>query len=168
MPQADFAPSADPVRFTPSLACIACERKPPALLDVSSGAEGIVQLAADARDAGEIVAETRQAIEARAGKPVVTRVMRGNYRAWWAVRAHGKPASIGCLTLSLAGPGCDPIYARVKLGEVFGPRPSLSSRVPVASCRARPTARFEPAENSGGTEPARKMRRGLKRIHFMW
>jgi hypothetical protein len=44
----------------------------------SHGAE---QLAADAKDAGEIVAETRQAIESRTGKPVVT---PGNYRSWWA------------------------------------------------------------------------------------
>jgi DNA-damage-inducible protein D len=43
------------------------------------------QLAADVRDAGEIVAETRQLIEARTGNPVVT---PGNYRSWWASRRH--------------------------------------------------------------------------------
>jgi hypothetical protein len=44
---------------------------------------GVEQLAADAKDAGEIVAQTRQAIESRTGKPVVT---PGNYRSWWASR----------------------------------------------------------------------------------
>jgi hypothetical protein len=39
---------------------------------------GVEQLVADAKDAGEVVAETRQAIEVRTGKPVVT---PGNYRS---------------------------------------------------------------------------------------
>jgi hypothetical protein len=44
---------------------------------------GVEQLASDAKDAGEIVAETRQAIEGRTGRPVVT---PGNYRSWWSHR----------------------------------------------------------------------------------
>jgi hypothetical protein len=41
---------------------------------------GYEALGADARDAGEIVARTRDEIEARTGKPVV---QSGNHRDWW-------------------------------------------------------------------------------------
>jgi hypothetical protein len=49
---------------------------------------GIEQLAADAKDAGEIVAETRQAIETRTRKPVVT---PGNFRSGWPA---GRPRQV--------------------------------------------------------------------------
>jgi DNA-damage-inducible protein D len=44
------------------------------------GSLGFEKLAADAKDAGEIVAETRRAIESRSGQPVLT---AGNPRSWW-------------------------------------------------------------------------------------
>jgi DNA-damage-inducible protein D len=54
---------------------------------------GYDALEADARDAGEIVARTRDEIEARTGKPVV---QSGNHRDWWAGnsrRRAARPAS---------------------------------------------------------------------------
>jgi DNA-damage-inducible protein D len=47
------------------------------------GSQGFEQLAADAKDAGEIAAGTRREIESRGGKPVLT---PGNHRAWWMGR----------------------------------------------------------------------------------
>lgn len=44
------------------------------------GSQGFERLAADAKDAGEIAAKTRQDIESRSGRPVLT---PGNHRAWW-------------------------------------------------------------------------------------
>jgi len=46
-------------------------------------------LEADARDAGEIVARTRDEIEARTGKPVV---QSGNHRGWWAGNSRRRVA----------------------------------------------------------------------------
>ena len=43
------------------------------------GSKGLDSLANDAKDAGEIVAKTRDEIEAHSGKPVLT---AGNHRAW--------------------------------------------------------------------------------------
>ena len=51
------------------------------------GSRGVDKLAADAKDAGEIAAETRLAIEARTGQLVVT---PGNHRAWWMGRQSRK------------------------------------------------------------------------------
>ena len=53
--------------------------------------QGVEQLAADARDAGDIVSETRHAIETRIGKPVMT---PGNYRSWWTSR-RGRAKPVG-------------------------------------------------------------------------
>jgi hypothetical protein len=47
------------------------------------GSHGFDKLAVDAHDAGEIVAETRRAIESRSGGPVLT---PGNHRAEWMRR----------------------------------------------------------------------------------
>ena len=50
------------------------------------GSQGIEQLSADARDAGEIAAQTRHAIEGRSGRPVLT---PGNQRGGWGSRHDG-------------------------------------------------------------------------------
>jgi hypothetical protein len=52
------------------------------------GSQGFEQLSADARDAGEIAAQTRHAIEDRSGRPVLA---PGNHRAWWMTRRARTP-----------------------------------------------------------------------------
>jgi hypothetical protein len=55
------------------------------------GSSGFERLAVDARDAGEIAAGTRQAIEACSGKPVLA---PGNHRAWRISRRPRRPARV--------------------------------------------------------------------------
>ena len=61
------------------------------------------QLEADATAAGEVVARTRQEIEARTGRPVV---QRGNHRDWWAGR-HRQRASRPRTVAGPVDPGVD-------------------------------------------------------------
>ncbi len=56
------------------------------------GSQGFEELAADAKDAGEIAAGTLQEIEARGGKPVLT---PGNHQGWWTGRRPARRGAAG-------------------------------------------------------------------------
>ena len=64
------------------------------------GSQGFEQLTADVVDAGETAAKTRQEIESRSGRPVLT---PGNHRAWWMGRRQPRRGS--------GGPGPDKAVA---------------------------------------------------------